>query len=454
MRVSVVEKQSLFLVALFACISSAPTNRHPPTAKKKIMSTTETTKIPSAIVIGAGPAGLSVSLGLSHRGWKVILIEKYESFEIRGASFGMKPNGINALEEIHPGIVQRGMIEAGLTVKLPSGGLLLPWWMMRDALLEKVRERGDVMDDDASISIDLRMGLSVNEILDEGRGPGSVVQVKFTNGETIEGDVVIGADGVHSSVREFLDLPKNELTGSKVFRGSVEVQPEPQKNSSSEIIILEQLLQKGLVPLSVTYPGFSFFVLNFHPDVRGRMCWVLSTTDSTFNPEETSIQSFVEKHEKDEEKLATILAILNASSDDSLLSYTETKVSDFADDVLSQYDGRWGGKGRVTLIGDAAHAMRPIDGQGGNMAFEDAVVLCRVLGSKDLRSTIALSSPTEADASTCTTVEELLGEFERTRLPRVKKIHDNQRSRYEARMKGGKVGPWSPEFKEWVNSGV
>src|SRR3569623_829409 len=39
----------------------------------------------------------------------------------------------------------------------------------------------------------------------------------------------------------------------------------------------------------------------------------------------------------------------------------------------------WGGTGRITLIGDAAHAMRPASGQGGSMAFEDAYLLCRKL---------------------------------------------------------------------------
>lgn len=177
------------------------------------------------------------------------------------------------------------------------------------------------------------------------------------------------------------------------------------------------------------------------------MCWVFSTKAPNFDPKQTDIQSLVKEHENDEEKLVSILAIFAASAEENFSSYTETKVTDFSDDVLSQFDGRWGGKGKVTIIGDAAHAMRPTDGQGGNMAFEDAIVLCRLLGSEEVRS--AIGSSTEAGL-----IEHVLGEFERTRLPRVKRMHDNQRLRYEARMKGGKVGPWSSEFKEWASSGV
>jgi len=318
------------------------------------MSSVDAKKIPTAIVIGAGPAGLSVSLGLSYRGWKVNLIEKYNSFEIRGASFGLASNGIKALEEIHPGTVEEKMIGAGRAVKLPSGGLLLPWWMMRDALLEQVQETKS-NNNSTRIGIDLHMGLLVESILDESE----LVKVKFTNGETIEGDLVIGADGVHSSVREILGLPKNQLTGSKVFRGSVEVKIQLEEQDSDisssshaeqSVSLLERMLTKGMVPLSATYPGMHFFVLNFHPHIKGRMCWVFSTKDPSFNAEQTSIQSFVRKHESNEEKLANILAILNASTEGSLSSYTETKVTDFSDDILSQYDGRWGGKvSEVTL---------------------------------------------------------------------------------------------------------
>jgi len=89
--------------------------------------------------------------------------------------------------------------------------------------------------------------------------------------------------------------------------------------------------------------------------------------------------------------------------------------------------------------------MRPTDGQGGNMAFEDAVVLCRFLASSEVL--------TDLKTNVGTTTADVLGEFERARLPRVKKMHDNQRSRYEARMNGEKIGSWSPEFKEWASNG-
>jgi 2-polyprenyl-6-methoxyphenol hydroxylase-like FAD-dependent oxidoreductase len=81
--------------------------------------------------------------------------------------------------------------------------------------------------------------------------------------------------------------------------------------------------------------------------------------------------------------------------------------------------------------------MRPTDGQGGNQAFEDAVVLTRLL-----------------KASNSTSIPDALREFEQARVPRVKRIHDDQRIRYEKRMKGEVIGRPSEKWTEWLLQGV
>ena len=84
--------------------------------------------------------------------------------------------------------------------------------------------------------------------------------------------------------------------------------------------------------------------------------------------------------------------------------------------------------------------MRPTDGYGGSMAMEDAVVLTRILRD-GIRNSVS--------------VEEMLERFEKERLSRVKKVYDNQESRYNRRMKDGKrPGPQSKEFLNWLLSGV
>merc|ERR1712232_1479861 len=99
----------------------------------------------------------------------------------------------------------------------------------------------------------------------------------------------------------------------------------------------------------------------------------------------------------------------------------------------------WGGRGLVTLIGDAAHAFPSAGGQGGSQAFEDAIVLTRLL---------------EEHPSSGKSMAETLEEFEKSRMERVKRIHDDQTERFaNASTKSSHV-PWAKEFAEFVFEGV
>lgn len=77
------------------------------------------------------------------------------------------------------------------------------------------------------------------------------------------------------------------------------------------------------------------------------------------------------------------------------------------------------------------------------MAFEDAIALCRLLDISE-----------ESKDTQTNRLDHILEDFEKERLPRVKKIHDDQRLRYDARMRGEDMTPWTAEFKAWVNNGI
>jgi 2-polyprenyl-6-methoxyphenol hydroxylase-like FAD-dependent oxidoreductase len=90
--------------------------------------------------------------------------------------------------------------------------------------------------------------------------------------------------------------------------------------------------------------------------------------------------------------------------------------------------------------------MRPASGQGGSMAFEDAVILCRVLQRHNEQNNGYLKSQSS--------VEEALHEYETNRLLRIRKLWEDQWERSEAVYRNIQMEPWSPEFSEWVFQGV
>ena len=91
--------------------------------------------------------------------------------------------------------------------------------------------------------------------------------------------------------------------------------------------------------------------------------------------------------------------------------------------------------------------MRPASGQGGSMAFEDCAILCRVL--ETLKEKQCPGPTTKAE------VERALQDYERQRLPRVRKLWKDQWDRSESSYNHKvRMEPWTPEFSEWVFNGV
>ncbi|CAB9503347.1 FAD-dependent monooxygenase DEP2 [Seminavis robusta] len=367
----------------------------------------------TAIVIGAGPSGLATALGLAKRNnYHVHLVEKHSSFPSVGANFGISANGIKALREICSDTA-KDLEEIGITT--PYGSLLFLWYDFRDALLKAVRQLED--------QITLHLGESIAELDDND----DTVTAKFESGLQLQGNLLIGADGVHSTVRSLLDMPPCTPTGQTIFRGNICV-----KEKSNP---LHYLLEKGMAPIPnrVYKDGIFVLALSFHSKLPGRIGWVVSTrlpVDETTTP-----LTLLEGRVEDAEEWTMLQQVFTQSDPSHLKPQSQTKVLDFS---ASIEQCGWSQKGlypHTSLVGDAAHAMRPTDGLGCSMALEDVVVLCRhLLESEDIAKS--------------------LSDFEEERIPRVLKVHANQGERYQARIERKEVPPWTTEFKEWLLNGV
>ena len=382
------------------------------------------------LIVGCGLAGLSTSLALVEKDTdvKVEIVERRKNFESRGATFGLAPNGQVALQEIAPDV-----LEALRTVGIfmpETGGYMLPWWKVRDALLQKARTVSD--------RITIHMGASIDRVERREKAGAPLVAIFKNSDLTIEADVVIGADGVHSYVRQhILHLPPARPTNTYVWRGNVDTNVADCLKHFQDLPI-GKVVQFGEAMMIIYF--------NFHATVKGAMAWTFSCrnvassivikvgTTTPFDLMKSYMDAIKDPsmkllHDYDEAKL--VLKNTNQQSD--LTWCTEMAVVDLT------HKAGWGGSNNITLVGDAAHSIRPVSGLGGSLAFEDAALVSRAtvraIGRED--------------------VEESLRDFERKRLPRCKSISTDQtlRAKLAYELGSAAVPPWDPKYRDWVFEG-
>lgn len=418
------------------------------------------------IIVGGGLAGLALSIGLATHlpGLSIAVIEKRPFFSRAGATLGLAANGIRALEML---CGDKKLVELvhdfGFSIptldKLPPV-MIIPWWTLRDLLLERAQELKSFPDQhgesggggDSSSTNDARLHIFTDLSIDQLDQPNeaddesTLATLHFSNSDhVLQGKLVVGADGVHSTIREIIGMPPAIDTGNTVFRGNLICQPGvPNEDSSGdyneshyETSLLSSLLTKGPFPFDLRDSDKTYFsVFNHNESNPGLLLWALGTPRQIKGASVDKLVGLFQNvlvDDQNEDRKSIFTKILQNTD-----SIQETKLC-VQDMMKLPVNGGWGGRNRVTLIGDAAHACRPTHGQGANMAFEDCAVLCQML----------IAARTEIDATA--SCNKFITDFEKARLPRVKRIHDDQRIRAE--LKSEQWSPWTPEFMDWVYNG-
>lgn len=345
--------------------------------------------IDKALVVGGGIGGLCATLALLSLGIEVKIYEKATELRAIGAGMSLDPNGSNALgilglrteiqELVGPavdGIGLRDWRDGSWLSYLPVSALenkfgMAPIGVYRPALqqilLQAVKEDGG--------QIECGAGL-VNFEQDSQR-----VTAYFANGQSDSAAILIGADGIHSKVRE-------QLWGQQA-----KVRPAHQIYWRSAIEFDHRRLKAAG---ELWGPG-NGLVFGAMPLRNGMVHWY-AVHNSKFE------QDFLAKADPEEIKLWLLQQFSGSwiSSCRELIESTpatsivRTEIADLK--PLTKWSA-----GRVTLLGDAAHAMNPALGQGASQAAEDAVVLATVL--KQFGQ-----------------VELALQHYEQTRIPRTTKL--------------------------------
>lgn len=332
-------------------------------------------------IVGGGLAGLAAANALARVGIDADVFEAAPALGEVGAAVNIAPNATRALEAIglgekvaavgtsSPGIYTRNMqtgefLEFNDRVKT-SARLGAPYYTFH---------RADLLDAFAS-GLDRRsIHLGHRLVGIEERSEGVVLA--FANGTKVEAEFVIGADGVRSVVRQALYGDDNpSYTGQMVWRALLNGSDVPEE-------VLEptghiQWVGPGCHLLAYYIRGKKLVNIVTQEDTDK---WVEEGWSTRGDPDEMRL-SFPNP----EPRLKKLLSLVTECSKWGLFTRPLTQ--------------NWG-RGRIQLIGDAAHAMLPNAGQGACQAFEDAYILARWLE--------ACRDPVEAFAN-----------FRRIRIPRV-----------------------------------
>lgn len=334
--------------------------------------------MPDHVVIsGGGIAGTTAALALRTAGIPATVLESRPAEHGAGSVVRLNPNGMDALRAVgaHQPIISESFPLVRTERVGPDGartgyalaadpaserGLprVLHWARLSRSLREQAIERGATFRHDRTV-VDV----------DDG-------QAVLDNGERVAGDLLVGADGVHSSVRERIDpnAPKPERIGTRTvygFASSPKCEPPPPE------ILRAQVGAKA------------FFAAT--RESRSGGCFWFTSLPAPDRRESRDIESLraelLELYADDGGFAATIVA-----NSESILSF---------DDHALHRLPRWH-DGRMIVIGDALHVAPPASEQGAALAVEDGVELARCLRDQP--------------------VGEALNTFERLRRGRVEAI--------------------------------
>jgi 2-polyprenyl-6-methoxyphenol hydroxylase-like FAD-dependent oxidoreductase len=303
------------------------------------------------LIVGGGIAGLALAVGLRRLGVAPIVVEQAPAFGAVGAGISLSVNAMAALRRL------------GLAESARDAGRSLEAAEVLDARGRRlsrvdVRAIGERFGPNIAIhraalhevllagcgDLDLRSGTTVEKLADRG----GAVEVTFSDGATAEVDRVVGADGLRSRTRTQAFGPTDPLySGYTCWRFVVDCPPG--------LSVAQEMWGRGrrfgLVPLA---------------DDRLYCFTTQNAPAGTPDPTEGRIERF-------HARFADFGGFAPAALEQV------TRPEQLIHNDLEEMPPHPWSRGRVLLVGDAAHATTPNMGQGAAMALEDVAVLCELL---------------------------------------------------------------------------
>ncbi|QFT89799.1 FAD-dependent urate hydroxylase [Bacillus sp. THAF10] len=311
----------------------------------------------TVMIIGGGIGGLSAAIALQQLGWNVSVYEKAKELKELGAGIVLSANAIKALEKL--GVAEQ-VRKTGSPVKKAEirtwdGKLLVNVPVHKQSKLYGTYSYLIYRPDLQSILYKKLKQETVvfGKKLIRIENDEAKITAIFEDGEEAEGDLLIGADGVHSEVRKsIIGSTPSRYSGFTAIRGI--------SNFEDDRFPVE--LGGGFEAWG---PGKRF---GFSHLGSGRIFWfsAINTPQGTMISTEDRKKAALENFKGSFEPIEAVIESTNES--DILLH-----------EIFDRSPVKYWSIGRATLLGDAAHPMLPNLGQGGAQALEDALVLSRSL---------------------------------------------------------------------------
>ena len=312
--------------------------------------------VSSALVVGGGITGSVLSLALASRGVRVDLVEISPVWHGVGHGITVQGNALAALAKVGvlDEILKRGVpfdqlrmrqADGALIAEVPTprtGGPGLPATLgalrsdLQAVLCEQVYAAG----------VNVRLGLTVRALAQDARQ----AYAEFSDGTAGRYDLVVGADGIRSAVRALLGITTvPQPTGMSIWRV---VADRPAEMDCAEV-----------------YYGGPRYKAGYSPISAGQCYAYILDTDGTLRDfgDQPAWELMYKRSAGYGGTWGTIRETIGPDSD---VSHTRIE--------WLLVDDPWY-RGRIIVIGDAAHACPPLIAQGAAMCAEDAVVLAEIV---------------------------------------------------------------------------
>lgn len=350
--------------------------------------------MPKAVIVGGGIGGLTAALTFDHFGWQVEVLERADELAEVGAGIQISPNGMKVFRAmgLEEEISENAFVPQALEMRFGRSGRQIFEIEARRAVVERWGapylhlHRADLIN---TLSRLLRQkqpdAVRLNAVCTGYDQSGVSASAVLDTGERVTGDLVIGADGIHSVIRtQMLGSEQPDFTGNVAWRA---------------VVPMDRLGDLAPPPTACVWVGRHRHAVTYR--LRGG---TLANFVGIIERAEWTSESWTEQGSKEDaldcfrgwHPIVTNL-IENADAHFRWALFDRRPLPSWTD-------------GRVALLGDACHPTLPFQAQGAVMAIEDAYLLAKLCSE----------APDEPAGALDTYVQ--------TRLPRTARVQAASRS--------------------------